>query len=63
MQIKDIISGFTFSNISKGVIVVGDNKLIDFNNAAIEIFNSLSIMQIGTDSTNFWDYKNIIYKN
>jgi len=64
LQIKDIISNFTFSNISEGVMVVdNNNKLIDFNDAAMKIFNCLSIMRIGTDFTSFWDDKNVTCSN
>lgn len=61
LEIKEIISSFTFSNISEGIIVVDDkNRLIDFNEAARKIFDSLDIRHIGEDFSYFWKNKKLI---
>ena len=61
LELKEIISSFTFSHISEGIIVVDDkNRLIDFNSAAQIIFNSLDMRQIGVEFSYFWNNKKII---
>ena len=61
LEIKEIISSFTFSNISEGIIIIDDsNRLIDFNTAAQKIFNSLDMRRIGIDFSYFWNNKKII---
>lgn len=61
LEIKEIISSFTFSHISEGIIVIDDkNRLIDFNNAAQRIFESLDTRHIGKDFSCFWKGKKII---
>ena len=61
LEIKEIISSFTFSNISEGIIVIDDkNRLIDFNTAAQRIFNSLDMRHIGIDFSYFWNNKKVI---
>jgi diguanylate cyclase (GGDEF)-like protein len=61
LELKEMISSFTFSHIREGIIVVDDkNRLIDFNNAAQIIFNSLDIRCIGIDFSYFWNDKKVI---
>lgn len=61
LEIKEIISNFTFSNISEGIIAVDDkNRLIDFNNAAQKIFDCLDTRNIGVDFSCLLDYKKTI---
>ncbi len=61
LEIKEIISSFTFSHISEGIIVIDDkNRLIDFNNAAQRIFDSLNIRYIGKNFSYFWKNKKLI---
>ena len=61
LEIKEIISSFTSSNISEGIIVIDDkNRLIDFNTAAQKIFDSFDMTHIGIDFSYFWNNKKII---
>lgn len=61
LEIKEIISSFTFSNISEGIIAVDDkNRLIDFNNAAQKVFDCINTRNIGVDFSCLLDYKKTI---
>lgn len=64
LEIKEMISSFTFSHISEGIIVIDDkNRLIDFNNAAQKIFDCLDIKYVGLDFSCLLDYKKTVNKD
>lgn len=64
LEIKEMISSFTFSHISEGIIVIDDkNRLIDFNNAAQKIFSCLDIRYIGLDFSCLLDYKKTVKRD
>lgn len=61
LDMGEIIKSVAFSKIKEGIIVIDDkNRLIDFNNAAKEVFNSLKVANIGLDITTFENMKEIV---
>lgn len=63
-DLHEIVKDVTFWEINQGIIVVDkNNRLIDFNHAAKDLFPNLDKSIIGTDLSLFDESRNIVMQN